>query len=39
MELARMGGACEDKKRFHEQFKNTVSDRYEGATMGWVAPQ
>ena len=36
MELARMSGACEDKKRFNGQFKNTV-DRY-GNARG-VCPQ
>jgi hypothetical protein len=36
MELARMSGACEDKKRFNEQFKNTV-ERY-GNARG-VCPQ
>jgi hypothetical protein len=36
MELTRMSGVCEDKKKFNEQFKNTV-ERY-GNARG-VCPQ
>jgi hypothetical protein len=35
MELARMSGSCEDRKKF--QLKNTVADRY-GDARG-VCPQ